>query len=245
MGTYDVLMLLVVLVAAFMGWQKGMAWQIASIAAIVGSYFAAMQFRDVVSAKINLPPPMNTFAAMLVVYLGCSVAIWTIFRVVRSSIEQMKLGDFDRQMGALVGAAKGALIACLITLFAVAMLPEAQSEEVISSKSGYFIAKFLNEANAIMPAEVQEILGPQLENFGRAGGHDTFAAPKNPFIRPPQNGLQQATAPPTAHRPILPPSQPQSVPVQPPQYTPPGTGGGTFWPPRNSANSPANPDGWR
>ncbi len=54
MGTYDVLMLLVVLFAAFLGWQKGMAWQIASIAAIVGSYFVAMQFRDQVAQHINL-----------------------------------------------------------------------------------------------------------------------------------------------------------------------------------------------
>ena len=174
MGTYDVLMLLVVLFAAFLGWQKGMVWQIASIAAIVGSYFVAMKFRDQVAQHINLAAPMNTFAAMLVLYLGSSVIIWLIFRIVRKSIYRMKLRDFDRQMGALVGAAKGGLIACLITLFAVTMLPEQQTQAIIGSRSGYFIARFLNQAQAIMPAEVQHVLGPYLEKLDQPAAGDQF-----------------------------------------------------------------------
>jgi membrane protein required for colicin V production len=180
MGSYDVLMLLVVLFAAFLGWQKGMAWQIASIAAIVGSYFFAMQFRDQVAMYINLAAPMNTFAAMLVLYLGSSVIIWMIFRIVRRSIDQMKLRDFDRQMGALVGAAKGCLIACLITLFAVTLLPEQQMQVVIGSRSGNFIARFLNQAQAIMPTEVQHVLGPYLEKLDQPVAGDQFPS-GNPF----------------------------------------------------------------
>ena len=253
MGTYDVLMLLVVLVAAFMGWQKGMAWQVASIAAIVGSYFAAMQFRDVVSTHINLPPPMNTFAAMLVIYLGCSMLIWLLFRVVRQSIEQMKLRDFDRQMGALVGAAKGGLIACLITLFAVALLPEQQTQAIIGSKSGLFIARFLNQAKPIMPDEVQQVLGPQLEKLEQGPGMNPYGAPENPYAQPfPSQAYptQPGNAyPPTAQQPTWPPTSPPSSgnpqPYGQPQYRPPTTNGGSQWPPQNSANPSVNPDEWR
>ncbi len=230
MGTYDVLMLLVVLGAAFLGWQKGMAWQIASIAAIVGSYFVAMQFRDQISQHINLAAPMNTFAAMLVLYLGSSMIIWMVFRVVRRSIDQLKLRDFDRQMGALMGAAKGGLIACLITLFAVTLLPAQQTQAIIGSRSGYFIARFLNQAQAIMPAEVRNVLEPYLEKLDQPGVGDPIPG-GNPFdpaggdsYDRPQFGQQEGTTPTDYGRPD-------------PYYLPPTVN--EDW----RANNP--PDNWR
>ena len=241
MGTYDVLMILVVLIAAFLGWQKGMAWQVASVGAIVGSYFVAMQFRDAVSPHINLPPPMNTFAAMLVIYLASSLVIWLLFRLVRQSIEQMKLRDFDRQMGALVGAAKGGLLACLITLFAVSLLPEPQTQAIIGSRSGFFIARFLNQANSIMPDEVQQVLGPQLEKLEHPDHLGPYASPQNPFAQQP-SFPQQGTLPPDPGQ----QTWPQNGGFTRPQYIPPTTDGST-WPqlPENSAHTGGEQDGWR
>lgn len=240
MGTYDVLMLLVVLFAAFLGWQKGMAWQIASIAAIVGSYFVAMQFRDPVAQHINLTAPMNTFAAMLVLYLGSSMAIWMMFRIVRQSIDQMKLRDFDRQMGALVGAAKGGLIACLITLFAVTLLPEQQTQAIIGSRSGYFIARFLNQAQGIMPAEFQHVLAPYLEKLEDPTEGDQFPN-SNPFdpasgsYNPPQFGQQQGGYPPSVDG----RSDPAGYGPPDPYYVPPTTPSEDDWRANNYS------DNWR
>jgi hypothetical protein len=160
-----------------------------------------MEFRDQVSSHINLAAPMNTFAAMLVLYLGSSMVIWLIFRVVRQSIEQLKLRDFDRQMGALVGAAKGGLIACLITLFAVTLLPEQQTQAIIGSRSGYFIARFLNQAQAIMPGEVRQVLGPYLEKLDQPGlgdpilGGNAYDPAGGGTYRAPQFGQQDGHVP--------------------------------------------------
>ena len=47
---------------------------------------------------------------MLMIYAGASLAIWMMYRVVGGAIDRVKLNEFDRQMGALVGFAKGVLL---------------------------------------------------------------------------------------------------------------------------------------
>ncbi|MGB1707347.1 MAG: CvpA family protein, partial [Rubripirellula sp.] len=58
--------------------------------------------------------------------------------MVRGSIDRMKLKEFDRQIGALFGLAKGALYCTLITLFAVTLSGERIREAVVQSKSGNY-----------------------------------------------------------------------------------------------------------
>ncbi len=102
---------------------------------------------------------------MLLLYLGTSLIIWLAFRQVRSTIEAMKLREFDHQMGALFGAAKGFILACVVTLFAVTLLHENQRQTIMHSQSGYLIARFLNNTAPFMPQEVRNFLGPYLDRL--------------------------------------------------------------------------------
>ena len=70
MEIYDIIMLVVLLGATLFGAWKGLAWQVASMGAIVASYFVALEFRDQVSSFISAKPPWNIFIAMLVLYIG-------------------------------------------------------------------------------------------------------------------------------------------------------------------------------
>ncbi len=165
MEIYDTIVLLIVLAGAFFGWRKGLATQVASIVSIVASYMVAVNFRATLAEKIDAAPPWNTFAAMLLLYLGTSLIIWLAFRQVRSTIEAMKLREFDHQMGALFGAAKGFILACVVTLFAVTLLHENQRQTIMHSQSGYLIARFLNNTAPFMPQEVRNFLGPYLDRL--------------------------------------------------------------------------------
>ncbi len=161
------MMLIVLAVTTFIGFRKGLAWQIASLAAIFFSYFVALRFRDVVASKIDAQPPWNTALAMLIVYVASSLVIWILFRFVRSFIDGAKLGGFDRQLGALLGMGKGIVLCVIITLFAVSLLGEEQRRDIIDSRSGLYIARLLDQADAVMPTEMHNFLNPylnQLEN---------------------------------------------------------------------------------
>jgi len=165
MESYDLVMLGIMAAATLFGAFKGFAWQVASLASLVASYFVAYQFRDVISPMIAASPPWNTFTAMLAVYSGTSLVIWAGFRVVADILDKMRLKHFDRQMGALLGFGKGVLFCVVVTFFAVTLLGESLRRDIVHSRSGHYISRLLNDADPIMPREIKIVLGPYLEEL--------------------------------------------------------------------------------
>ena len=187
METYDILMLIVLVAATVFGAIKGLAWQLASIASITVSYAAAYHFREPFSQSINADPPWNRFLAMLILYVGTSLVIWVVFRMVSSTIDRLKLKEFDRQVGAAFGLAKGALYCILITLFAVTLMGPSGREKIVQSRSGFYIARVLDRSDAIMPPELHEVVGPYIERFDsqmRAGAAGDDDSPSLPWTAP-------------------------------------------------------------
>jgi membrane protein required for colicin V production len=175
MQAYDVIMLIVLAATTFLGFRKGLAWQIASLAAIFFSYFVAMQFRDVVAAYLRTDPPWNRFLAMLILYLVTSLAIWILFQLVRGFIDRAKLKEFDQQLGAIFGLLKGGALCVVITFFAVTLLGEGFRQQVIESRSGLYIARLLDRADTVMPTGIHDFLDPyllELDERLEAPAHD-------------------------------------------------------------------------
>ncbi len=173
MDTYDYFMIVVLAAATIFGFWKGLAWQIASLASLVVSYFVALSFSSQLAPLFGSQAPFNRFVAMLVLYLVCSIVIWSLFRLVGDAIDRLKLREFDRQIGALLGLAKGVLLCVAITLFAVTLMPEEQKQKIVDSKSGMYIAILLDRSHGVMPAEIHEVLHPYIheaqEKLGAEG----------------------------------------------------------------------------
>jgi membrane protein required for colicin V production len=214
--TYDIVMLVVLLGAALFGAIKGFAWQLASIASIVVSYIVAYRLREPFSQSIHADPPWNRFLAMLILYIGTSLVIWVLFRMIRGSIDRLKLKEFDRQIGFLFGLAKGALYCTLITLFAVTLAGETVRGKVVASKSGRYIAEVLDKSESVIPPEIHEVVQPYLERFD-----EQFAGPGNGLgIGPPfGSGNGPASLFPDARETMLENLQPwaNQIPQQIPQ----------------------------
>jgi membrane protein required for colicin V production len=167
MQTYDIIMLIILASAAIFGAIKGFAWQVASLASIFVSYIVASHFRHDVAKHINAQPPWNVFLAMLLLYFGTSLAIWLVFRMISSSIDKIRLKEFDRQLGAGLGLLKGAALCCIVTMFAMTLLGPNQKTLIARSRSGQYIAQALAHAGSLMPAEVKEVIGPYIVNVER------------------------------------------------------------------------------
>lgn len=170
MQPYDVFMLIVLAAAILWGAWKGLAWQVASLASIALSYFVALNFRQHLAGVINASPPWNIFLAMLILFLGTGLVVWVGFNLLSELIERVKLKEFDRQLGALFGAAKGVLLCVLITLFAVTLLGDAQRQAICNSRSGYYIAVLLDRADAVIPQELHQVLDPYINQLDRTVG---------------------------------------------------------------------------
>ena len=182
MQVYDIIMIVVLLGATLFGAYKGLAWQIASLGAIFASYFVAVNFRDDVAKLIDATPPWNIFLAMLILYVGTSFLIWVAFRYVSNFLNRVKLKEFDRQLGGLLGFAKGVLFCVIITLFAMTLLGDAHRRSIVRSRSGYYIAVILDKSHQIMPSELHDVLHPYVHvldgNVDHAGhDHDAEDVP--------------------------------------------------------------------
>jgi membrane protein required for colicin V production len=178
MQPYDFGMLLVLIAATVFGFWKGMAWQVASLGSLVASYFVATHFSEKLAPYLSSDTHWNIYLAMLLLYLGTSMVIWLAFRFVSQTIDRIKLREFDKQIGGLLGAAKGVLWCMIITYFAV-MLSANAREKILKSRSANYIAQLIHRAKPVLPAEAQKLLGPYLDKL------DEELDPSNPNPTPP------------------------------------------------------------
>ena len=237
MQAYDLIMLIVLGMSAIFGAIKGLAWQIASLASITVSYVVACRYRGQVAEMIDAQPPWNMFLAMLILYVGTGFVIWVGFRLMSSAIDKIRLKTFDRHLGAIFGLGKGIIFCLLITMFAMTLLGPKQQSAICQSRSGYYIAAFLDKANLVLPQEVHSTIGEylaKLENQLKQGqqnpplddgsGNGMFNTPNLSNL---SNGLQQLL--PNQLNDLLPQSNPvgwPNTPNQPNNSTPNTTPGG-------------------
>ncbi|QDV74729.1 CvpA family protein [Botrimarina mediterranea] len=168
MATYDLLMIAILVGMTLFGYFRGMAWQLAYLASFVASYFVAVKFADQVAPHIPyVTAPANKFVAMLLIYIGTSFVVWYLFRVVRKGIDSVKMEGFDHQMGAIIGIGRGTLWCVGVTFFAVTLpfVPQAWKQQVVGSKSGFYIARLLDETDSLFPPEVHQVVGPYLNRL--------------------------------------------------------------------------------
>lgn len=161
--TYDIVMLTVLVAATMWGAYKGLVWQLASLASLVLSYVVAYQFRDIFAPWVPVAAPWNMVLAMLFLFLLTALGIWIVCQEISKFIDRLKLKGFDRQLGALLGCAKGVLLCVLITLFAVALLGEPERQAIVNSRSGYLIAVLIRRSHSLIPEEIQQVLEPYFE----------------------------------------------------------------------------------
>ncbi len=183
MGIYDIAMLVVLCGAILFGYWKGLAWQLASLAALIVSYIVAVNFRDQVAQFIQVEPPWNRIGAMLVLFLGTSLVIWTIYASVARSLKKHELRGFDRQAGAVLGAAKGALLCMVITLFSVSFLGESVHESIDHSRLGPYVEKGIWQISDYVPAELARFVDPHIATYKEAARHDEPVVDPNNLFR--------------------------------------------------------------
>jgi len=217
MQTYDMLMILVLVAATLFGFWKGMAWQVASLASLVVSYFAALRFADQLAPMISNHAPWNKFVAMLAIYIATSFVIWTLFRLVSGVIDRVKLDGFDHQMGALIGFAKGVLLSIAITFFAVTILPQNQKDMIIASRTGEYIVRLLDKTHTVVPPEIHEVIHPYVERIEQRLDPNHLPDSTSGYqAKWPVNAVPGWPAQPDTHSSGWPPQEQQAPPQQQP-----------------------------
>ena len=238
MGIYDALMLASIGVAAFLGWRKGMLSQVASIVSLVASFFVAMNFYEQAAVHIKASEPWNKIGGFVLLYLGTALIVWLFFKSIRSSVEQMKLRDFDYQMGALLGAAKGVALVCIITLLAVNLLTPTSRLAIIQSKSGGVVSRLVHTFGPHMPARMQPFLTQYVQRLDEAlGTPGSPQVPTSPYVN--RDPFGQPYAEPNPYGGTS-GSDPFDSPANPSYYPPSDPGGWPNTPGSRTGESPTS-----
>ena len=242
MQIYDTIMLVVVATAAFLGWRKGMVSQVGAIVSLFASFFVASTFYRQAAMHVNAPAPWNEWAAAGGLYLGTALIVWVFFKSIRSSIERMKMKDFDHQMGGLLGGIKGIAIACAVTLFAVNLLTPSMRTPIVESKAGGIVSRLVHTVGPFMPQRMQPFLVQYVQRLDEAIG-----VPGQPYGTPTDNRYPYAGQDPSYGYPSYPSApSPGSNPygTQPYGTTPSGGYGQSpqYDPPTNPPSWPNYPE---
>ncbi len=161
---YDLVMLGILAAAAVLGYFKGIVWQLAWIAGIAASSFLALRFSAQLAPMFGQQAPWNRLIAMLAIYVGTSLAVWLVFRVISGVINAIHLSAFDHQLGLVFGLAKGVLFCIVVTFFAVTLAP-AYRHQIVASRSGRLVAEVIMRADDLLPPAIAEPVQPFVKQF--------------------------------------------------------------------------------
>jgi membrane protein required for colicin V production len=161
---YDLVMLGILAAATVLGYFKGLVWQIAWLAGIAASGYVALRFGGPLAPFFGQQAPWNKLVAMLALYVGTSLAVWLVFRVISGAINAIHLSSFDRQLGLLFGLAKGVLLCVIVTFFAITLAP-GYRDQIIASRSGKLVAQLIVRADQFLPPDIVESVEPFVKQF--------------------------------------------------------------------------------
>ncbi len=160
---YDVVMLILIIGTMIQGAWRGMIWQIAPIVSLVMGYVVAYPM-SITAAPYFGSPPLNQLWAMIAIYAAVSLAVYLFMRSLRDSFDRLKLTEFDKHLGALLGFVKGGLIAIVITVGLISVSPQAR-EIILKSESSTIAARTVNTISPILPDTVNALIKPYVQHL--------------------------------------------------------------------------------
>ena len=151
MNIIDLLLCLVLLLAVWTGWKRGLILQICSLVALVAAIWLAARYGATIGALLHIQAEYTEAAGFIVVLVVAMLGITILARAVRKIFQFAGFGLADTLLGILVAAAKYLLI--VSSLFAAiecinvdySLIPK----QVITSSKGY--APVRNISKQVLP----------------------------------------------------------------------------------------------
>ncbi|MCL2347446.1 MAG: CvpA family protein [Planctomycetaceae bacterium] len=161
---YDMIILIIIGWLTLRGGMKGMVSQVVSIVAVVASFWAAIRLSPMIEPLIQTQPPWNKVLAIVIAFVGTSIAVTIVHRMIAKVVSVIRMKNFDRLFGAAIGFAKGVVVGMIITFFAV-MLSEQTRSIALNATSGKILAALIQKGETLLPKDVSELVNSNLAGF--------------------------------------------------------------------------------
>jgi len=121
MSTLDIILSVFLLYFAFKGFTNGLLVSIATLAGLVLGFYAATHFSEFTAAwlqrDLGLKSSNLTLIAYIVTFIIVVVLVFLLGKFLTGVVKTVGLGIVNRLAGAILGIAKGLLIASFLFLF--------------------------------------------------------------------------------------------------------------------------------
>ena len=162
MSNFDLAMLALVVAASLWGAYHGLVRQATTLGAWAVGVIAATLFRQPVAELIGGTAPANEIGAAIIVLFATSLVVHLIGNQVRQWIKDSQLEGFDRQMGLLLGAAKGIAVATIVTI-AGYHLHEPARDEIVQSHTARHVVRIVERVEPLVPQPARQWVSEQAQ----------------------------------------------------------------------------------
>lgn len=150
LAPFDIFVIALLGVMTFWGGFRGAVSQFASILSLIVSWFVASRCYGIITPYVPLSDPWKEAVAIFILFLGITLMIRLVAKAIRGAVRQTPLKEFDRQIGALFGLAKGVLI-CLVVAFFAVIIGNQPRQWVIGSQSGRILVRMISTIQKYVP----------------------------------------------------------------------------------------------
>ena len=110
---------------------------------------------------------------MLILYVGTSLVIWIAFRFVSDFIDRLKLKEFDRQLGALLGSGeRGLAVRHRHAVRGDACFPKPNAAASFNRIPVSTLRRAWTNRTTMLPPQVHEVLDPYIHSLDQRLGQD-------------------------------------------------------------------------
>ena len=113
-GLYDLVVLFVIAVFAWRGYQKGLVGQLGALLVLMVVAAISVRYTPSLSDFLGSGNTSNAIA-FIVIILIVTLIVWNIVNALAKLVTKLKLKSWNNQMGALLGAVNGIFISMLMT----------------------------------------------------------------------------------------------------------------------------------
>jgi membrane protein required for colicin V production len=183
----DLIVLAVLLYCAVRGAARGLLSQLAWVVALVLCFRFSGALAPAIEPMIGVQDPrLRQWIAMLAVYVGLCGLSFVAAGMLSSWMEKIRLRDFDRHLGAVLGVVKGTLFCMTIMYFAITK-SEPMRQIVSRTYSGYAAAEVLDKSRFLIGwvpeanvPEVQEVIDRFRQRLRQGADELQGATPTGP-----------------------------------------------------------------
>jgi len=154
---------LVIAIAAWKGAARGAIWQLAVLGSIVGCILIAGKATPHIEQEIPFAQPIRHWVALGAVYAGISLVVFLLARTIRGWLEKVKFVEYDRHLGAIIGAIKGVILVLAVTCLLLIIAPSTHTM-IKESATGAVTYHTIQFTAPMLPEQVANTLQKALNS---------------------------------------------------------------------------------